>query len=164
MKRNAPRPRAAPAPAGADDPLFGWPRRHPRLAAVVGGLALFALVGACQSGRARPAPVIAPVAPVVAAEAAPAPAPPAAPTAVPVAPAPTAVPSIPRPEFPTVAPRPTGPVGGKCADYASQAEAQAALRRDPVNAGRLDDDRDGVACESNRAPVDHAPVARPARR
>ena len=67
-----------------------------------------------------------------------------------------------RPECPRPA-APAGPTGGKCADYASQAQAQAALRRDPVSAGRLDDDRDGIACESNPAPTDKAPVVRPAR-
>ena len=157
-----------PAPA-QDDPLFGWVRRHPRLAGAAGVIALVAVVGACQPGPGRSAPV----APVAQAAAAPAstvrelPGPAAAPTDAPkvaapkpdptVAPAPTLAPSA------TAQAEPVGPTGGKCADYASQADAQAALRRDPVRAGRLDDDRDGIACESNRAPFDKAPVARPAR-
>jgi hypothetical protein len=47
-----------------------------------------------------------------------------------------------------------------CGDFASQAEAQAVLRADPRDPNRLDTDRDGIACESNRAPVDGVPVPR----
>lgn len=111
----------------------------------------------------QPAPPAEAAAPTQTAEPTPTrPAPTAAPTMAPL-PTRTAVP------YPTFAPKapgaaaPAEPTGGKCADYATQAEAQAALRRDPVRAGRLDDDRDGIACESNPAPFDRAPVARPAR-
>ncbi len=48
-----------------------------------------------------------------------------------------------------------------CADFASQADAQAVLRADPTDPNQLDSDRDGVACESNRAPRDLTPVPRP---
>jgi hypothetical protein len=74
---------------------------------------------------------------------------------------------------PTVAPRPTAvrPTvssttprrGGSdldCSDFPSQAAAQAALRADPSDPHRLDRDRDGVACESNRPPRDLTPVPR----
>jgi len=47
-----------------------------------------------------------------------------------------------------------------CKDFASQAAAQAVLRADPSDPNRLDPDRDGVACESNRAPFDRTPVRR----
>ena len=50
-----------------------------------------------------------------------------------------------------------------CADFVSQADAQAVLRADPSDPNQLDTDRprpDGVACESNRAPFDRAPVLR----
>jgi hypothetical protein len=40
-----------------------------------------------------------------------------------------------------------------CPDFASQAQAQAVLRADPTDPNRLDADRDGIACESNRAPL-----------
>jgi hypothetical protein len=46
-----------------------------------------------------------------------------------------------------------------CGDFVSQAEAQAVLRADPSDPNQLDADRDGVACERNRAPRDLAPVA-----
>ena len=84
-----------------------------------------------------------------------------APTATPSAsPAPTAAPSAsPRPGF-----DPAFYVGKgdafNCADFASQAEAQAVLRLDPTDPNRLDGDRDGIACESNRAPKDLLPVPR----
>jgi hypothetical protein len=51
-----------------------------------------------------------------------------------------------------------------CADFKSQAEAQAVLRADPSDPNGLDSDSRGVAgvaCEGNRAPRDDAPVARP---
>lgn len=35
-----------------------------------------------------------------------------------------------------------------CADFGSQAEAQAELDRDPGDPHRLDDDNDGMACEA----------------
>ena len=47
-----------------------------------------------------------------------------------------------------------------CTDFASQAAAQAVLRADPTDPNRLDTDRDGVACESNRSPKDLVPVRR----
>jgi hypothetical protein len=47
-----------------------------------------------------------------------------------------------------------------CADFASQADAQAVLRADPSDPWGLDRDRDGIACESNRAPKDLVPVLR----
>lgn len=47
-----------------------------------------------------------------------------------------------------------------CADFASQAQAQAVLRADPSDPNRLDTDRDGIACESNRSPKDLTPVPR----
>lgn len=34
-----------------------------------------------------------------------------------------------------------------CADFASQADAQAVLRADPSDPNRLDADKDGIACE-----------------
>jgi hypothetical protein len=45
-----------------------------------------------------------------------------------------------------------------CADFASQAQAQAVLREDPSDPNKLDGDNDGIACESNPAPVDLTPV------
>jgi len=47
-----------------------------------------------------------------------------------------------------------------CADFASQAAAQAYLRMYPSDPSRLDRDRDGIACEGNKAPFDHNPVPR----
>jgi len=47
-----------------------------------------------------------------------------------------------------------------CADFASQAQAQAVLRADPRDPNRLDTDKDGIACESNRSPKDLIPVPR----
>jgi hypothetical protein len=50
-----------------------------------------------------------------------------------------------------------------CADFVSQADAQAVLRADPTDPNQLDTDRprpDGVACESNRAPFDRVAVPR----
>ena len=50
-----------------------------------------------------------------------------------------------------------------CAEFASQADAQAVLRADPSDPNKLDTDRprpDGLACESNRAPFGLTPVAR----
>lgn len=49
-----------------------------------------------------------------------------------------------------------------CADFASQADAQAVLRADPTDPNRLDQGGvPGVACESNRAPRDTDPVLLP---
>lgn len=47
-----------------------------------------------------------------------------------------------------------------CGDFASQAQAQAVLRADPTDPNRLDADRDGIACETNKAPFDRVPVVR----
>jgi hypothetical protein len=63
-----------------------------------------------------------------------------------------------------VAPRfsPSKPATGdkNCSDFPSQAEAQAALRADPSDPWGLDRDRNGIACEGNRAPNDLLPVPR----
>jgi hypothetical protein len=48
-----------------------------------------------------------------------------------------------------------------CADFTSQADAQAVLRADPSDPKRLDADKDGIACERNPAPYDPTPVPRP---
>lgn len=46
-----------------------------------------------------------------------------------------------------------------CADFASQADAQAELRRDPTDPHGLDgSDDDGIACESLPGPKDLTPV------
>lgn len=47
-----------------------------------------------------------------------------------------------------------------CTDFVSQAAAQAVLRADATDPNRLDSDRDGIACESNRSPKDLIPVRR----
>jgi hypothetical protein len=47
-----------------------------------------------------------------------------------------------------------------CSDFPSQAAAQAYLRQYPSDPSRLDADRDGIACESNKAPFDKTPVTR----
>jgi hypothetical protein len=48
-----------------------------------------------------------------------------------------------------------------CADFASQAQAQAVLRADPRDPNRLDgNDNDGLACETNSGPFDRIPVVR----
>ncbi len=47
-----------------------------------------------------------------------------------------------------------------CADFASQARAQAVLRADPRDPNKLDTDKDGIACEANPAPRDLNPVPR----
>lgn len=50
-----------------------------------------------------------------------------------------------------------------CADFGSQADAQAVPRADPTDPNQLDTDRphpDGIACESNRGPKDVVPVPR----
>ena len=94
------------------------------------------------------------------------------PTTVPPASVPSATP-VPSPTpipiaLPSASPRsgfdPSFYVGKgdafNCADFASQADAQAVLRLDPTDPNRLDADRDGIACESNRVPRDLVPVAR----
>jgi micrococcal nuclease len=85
------------------------------------------------------------------------PAPPAA--APPAAPAPPPAPAaVP---LPAPAPKPaTVFVDKDCKDFPSQAAAQAELRADPTDPHGLDADRDGIACESNRAPRDTVPVPR----
>lgn len=89
-------------------------------------------------------------------------------------PAPTSAPTAPLTPAPTPAPTaapsaasgsdPTRYIGQgdryNCADFASQAEAQAVLRADPSDPNRLDTDRDGIACESNKSPKDLTPVPR----
>ena len=47
-----------------------------------------------------------------------------------------------------------------CADFTSQAQAQAVLRADPSDPNRLDADKDGIACERNKAPFDPEPLPR----
>lgn len=47
-----------------------------------------------------------------------------------------------------------------CGNFHSQAEAQAVLKADPRDPNRLDTDRDGIACESNRDPRDLVKVPR----
>lgn len=47
-----------------------------------------------------------------------------------------------------------------CADFASQADAQAVLRADPSDPNDLDRDRDGIACETRPLPKDLDAVAR----
>ena len=58
------------------------------------------------------------------------------------------------------APQPLSLVDLDCKDFPSQAAAQAELRRDPSDPHGLDADRDGIACESNRAPRDTVRVPR----
>jgi hypothetical protein len=48
-----------------------------------------------------------------------------------------------------------------CADFPSQAHAQAVLRADPYDVNDLDRDRDGIACENNPQPYDLERVPRP---
>lgn len=102
-------------------------------------------------------------------------------TAVPAATAPAAQPTVASPSTtapPTPAPATSAPTAAptaaafdpsryvgqgdryNCADFASQAQAQAVLRADPSDPNRLDTDRDGIACESNRSPKDLTPVPR----
>lgn len=45
-----------------------------------------------------------------------------------------------------------------CADFLSQADAQAVLRLDPSDPNGLDGDNDGVACEHLPCPCDRVPV------
>nr|MBA2610019.1 excalibur calcium-binding domain-containing protein [Actinomycetota bacterium] len=46
-----------------------------------------------------------------------------------------------------------------CSDFTTQADAQAHLRDDPSDPDRLDDDGNGIACESNGGAQDRNPVA-----
>jgi len=106
--------------------------------------------GAARNTRRTPAiPAQAPATPVAAPEA-----PAAAPTRTPTAAASAA----------SIGFDPRRYIGQgdryNCADFRSQAEAQAVLRADPSDPNRLDTDRDGVARESNRAPFDRVPVRR----
>ena len=57
-----------------------------------------------------------------------------------------------------VAPAALAQADTDCSDYASQADAQAALRADPSDPNGLDADNDGIACESNPAPYDRRVV------
>ena len=59
-------------------------------------------------------------------------------------------------------PGPAGQDRFDCADFASQAGAQAVLRADPADPHGLDPDRDGVACPDSPAPHDAVPVRRSA--
>lgn len=82
--------------------------------------------------------------------------------AAPAAPAPQAAPPAPAP---APAPEPAAKPGVAvldldCKDFPSQAAAQAELRRDPSDPHGLDADKDGIACESNRAPRDTVRVPR----
>jgi hypothetical protein len=65
---------------------------------------------------------------------------------------------------PTSTPRSTSsaPTGDtkNCSDFASQAAAQRELRANPSDPNKLDTDKDGIACESNKAPFDKTPVPR----
>ena len=97
-----------------------------------------------QPAAAAPAPAAAAPAPVV-----------TAPLQPPVAPQPAAVPA----GFNALAYIGQGD-RYNCGDFASQANAQSVLRADPSDPNRLDTDRDGIACESNRAPFDRMPVRR----
>lgn len=90
-----------------------------------------------------------------------------APLAPPIAPATataTSVPSAPPAATPTNTPRPaasSSPGDTKnCSDFPSQAAAQRELRADPSDPNKLDTDKDGIACESNKAPFDKNPVPR----
>ncbi|MAG37550.1 MAG: hypothetical protein CL878_15040 [Dehalococcoidia bacterium] len=91
-------------------------------------------------------------------------------------PAPVAPPGTPIPTPGEVA-RPTPPTTGSldgfnakvyavqgdaynCTDFPSQAQAQAVLRAAPNDPNQLDDDRDGIACESQPTPNDLTPVPR----
>lgn len=47
-----------------------------------------------------------------------------------------------------------------CGDFPNQAAAQAHLRANPSDPDRLDQDRDGIACETRPCPCDRVPVNR----
>jgi hypothetical protein len=53
-----------------------------------------------------------------------------------------------------------GFVRDNCVEFGSQAQAQAQLRAQPNDPRGIDRDRDGIACENNRAPRDLTPVVR----
>jgi Excalibur calcium-binding domain len=103
-----------------------------------------------------------PLSPAAAVEAAPSPPPVAAPAPPAARPAPPAPAPAPAPAAPAFDPSRYIGQGNRynCADFASQAQAQAVLRADPTDPNRLDAERDGIACESNRAPFDRTPVPR----
>jgi len=62
---------------------------------------------------------------------------------------------------PAVTTAPAVTAGDKnCSDFPSQAAAQAELRARPSDPYGLDRDKDGIACESNRAPKDLVKVPR----
>jgi len=48
-----------------------------------------------------------------------------------------------------------------CRTFQSQAEAQAYYRANPITGKRLDANRDGIACNANRTPLDWTPVPVP---
>jgi hypothetical protein len=52
----------------------------------------------------------------------------------------------------------------RCREYASQADAQAAYRENPIALANLDAEQDGWACESNPAPYDCEPIPPEQRR
>jgi len=97
-------------------------------------------------------------------------APPPTPTVVPKPPtrAPISAPTPTAPARPTAPTKPPAKAAGdeatadvyNCADFPSQAAAQAFLRRFPADPSKLDTDRNGIACEANPAPVDRTPVKR----
>ena len=62
---------------------------------------------------------------------------------------------------PPPAPAPAGPAAARCADFPTQAAAQAAYRANPQGLANLDADQDGVACEANPCPCDTTPVGAP---
>jgi hypothetical protein len=82
-------------------------------------------------------------------------------TSTPV-PAPAATTPVPTPGASQVPPTGASIPGDiyNCADFASQAAAQAYLRQYPSDPSKLDADNDGIACESNPAPKDTVPVKR----
>jgi hypothetical protein len=53
-----------------------------------------------------------------------------------------------------------GFIRDNCVELGSQAQAQAQLRAQPNDPSGIDRDRDGIACENNRAPRDLTPVVR----
>ena len=81
-------------------------------------------------------------------------------TAPPTATARTTPPTATARTTPASNPTPSSRDKKNCTDFASQAEAQAALRADPSDPNGLDNNRDGIACESLRGPTDRRPVPR----
>ncbi len=164
----APRQQAAVAPAV---PRRWWSARPSQWAMALGGAAALAaliwgLVVFAETGQPPPAPTPAATA-MIAHLAAPTVPPILAPI---VTPAPTATPApIPIPTLaptataiPTIEPADYLGQGDayNCADFATQAQAQAVLRADPSDPNRLDGNRDGVACTDRPAPKDLTPVTR----